>query len=171
MRSFRGSLCRRLATLAVVVFLPMATTACLGSSKRSWTASDVSREAGSPLPTRQVVFLLKSVFLVYGAGVLVEAPSASTADFWGGDDPFGLPPGTTRELAGSDGQLLRFGVRDGGVIDFELEEASGNIYPLRLVQEPGGLSAFDRHGRLLGSVRDAGGHPSFMSGSTIAALP
>ncbi len=157
---------RAVATVLLAAMIPFST-ACFGSFNLTRQLYKFNREVSNDKWIRWIVFLGMAVFPVYAAGFVVDGLFGNSVEFWGGRSPFAMAPGTTREIAGTDGSVLRVTTLEAGVVRLELRDAAGTTHRLHVTQEGDGLVATDADGRILGRVSDLAGTPQL----ELAAAP
>jgi len=145
---------RPIAALLLASFLPVVSTGCFGRFETVRKVYSFNQEVHPNKWVRWSVFLGLILVPVYGSAALFDMIFANTAEFWSGKNPIATVPGTTRTVAGPDGDRARMTLRPDGTVDVLLEPGSGAVQRLVLVREGATVAAYDGDGALVARVGD-----------------
>ncbi len=166
------SLRRFAAVLIVAVLLPAFTTACFGRFALVRKVYGFNQQVSSDKWVRWLVFLGLTFIPVYGFSALFDAIFANSVEFWTGDNPVTAVPGTTRTIAGANGEEAQMTLREDGAIDVVIRKADGREERWRLVQERESVAMYDETGLLFARVGDGpAGVPTLLGPLPPLALP
>ena len=148
---------RIVAAASIAAFLPLATAGCFGRFELTRKVYRFNQEVSPDKWVQWLTFLALNFIPVYGIAVWVDALFANSVEFWTGTNP--ITADASRVLHGPRGEVATTSLLPDGSLELRVREAAGPEHVLRFVREPGGVSAWDAEGRLLGRVFDVGGSP------------
>jgi hypothetical protein len=143
---------RAIAATAIVAFLPLATTACFGKFNLTRKIYTLNKDVSTDKWVQWIAFLVLSIVPIYSIGVVVDTLILNSIEFWTGENPVTARAGEQRAVFGPNGEIATTTLRGDGAIDLEVTEADGTSHYLKLVRELGGVSAYDRDGRLIANM-------------------
>jgi Domain of unknown function (DUF3332) len=151
------------AALVIAGLLPLSTAGCFGNFALTRKVYQYNRDASHDKWVRWLVFLVLNVVPVYTFATMVDAFFANSIEFWTGDNPITMAPGTERVVHGPNGEVARLIVRGPRLLDVDLADSSGRTRSLTVVRESETLAAYDREGRFLMRVGDRAGAPAVLA--------
>lgn len=163
---------RPIAALILASFLPVASAGCFGHFETVRKVYSFNQGVHSDKWVRWAVFVGLVLVPVYGSAALFDMIFANSVEFWSGKNPMAMLPGTTRTVAGADGERARMTLRPDGAIDVLFEGRTGPAERLVLVREGATLAAYDADGALVARVGDGpDGAPRLLAaGAALAAV-
>ncbi len=142
------------AAALLAIFLPVVTTGCFGRFETVHKVYSFNQGVHPDKWVRWAVFLGLMIMPVYGSAAIFDMIFANTVEFWSGKNPMAMVPGSTRTVAGADGERARMTLRPDGAIDVLFEGRTGPERRLVLVREGATLAAYDADGDLVARVGD-----------------
>jgi hypothetical protein len=142
------------AVVLLATFLPVVSTGCFGRFETVRKVYSFNQGVHPDKWVRWAVFVGMMIVPVYGSAALFDMIFANTVEFWSGKNPMAMVPGSTRTVAGPDGERARMTLRPDGAIDVLFEGRSGPESRLVLKREGKTLAAYDADGALVARVGD-----------------
>lgn len=164
---------RRFGAVLVLAFLlPTFTTACFGRFNLVRKVYGFNQEVSGDKWVRWLVFLGLNIIPVYGFSAFFDAIFANSVEFWTGDNPVAVVPGTTRTIAGAHGEEAQLTLREDGSIDVFIRYPGGSEEQWRLVRERQSVAMYGETGALIARVGDGvSGAPALLGPLPTRALP
>jgi hypothetical protein len=153
---------RATAVLALLAFLPLATSGCFGRFQLTRNLYQFNVDVSPDKWVRWFVFLVLAIVPIYFIAAVVDLVFANSVEFWSGKNPI---VASTHTFYGEDGQLARVHFNTDRTVDIVVIDAKGRVQEITVAREGDALAARDKQGLLLARVSDVNGLPEIVQGS------
>ncbi len=143
---------RFVSIVAIVSFVPLATTACFGKFNLTRKVYQLNKDVSPDKWVQWIAFLVLNIIPIYGIATFVDALVLNSMEFWTGTNPVVANAGDQRITYGPNGEVGVATFRADGSIDLDISENDGTSHFLKLVRESGGVSAYDDRGQMIASM-------------------
>ncbi len=157
---------RRAVVVGVLAaFAPLAAGGCFGGFNLTRKVYHFNKKVDRDQWIQWFVFVIISVFPIYGFAMIVDLVIANSLEFWTGDNPIEMTCSGPRVVRAPDGSTATLTYLPGGRMSARLEAADGSVREVWFSHEDDSVVARDADGTLLARVTDVAGLPTVVEGS------
>ena len=151
---------RTTAIVALLAFLPLATSGCFGRFQLTRKLYQFNVDVSPDKWIRWFAFLVLAILPIYLIAGAVDLVFANSVEFWSGKNPIA----STHTFYGEDGQLARVHFNTDRTVDIVVMDGKGDVREIKVAREGDALAARDAQGVLLARVSDVNGLPEIVQG-------
>ena len=152
---------RATAVVALLAFLPLATSGCFGRFQLTRKLYQFNADVSPDKWIRWFAFLVLAIVPIYFIAGVVDLVFANSVEFWSGKNPIA----STHTFYGEDGQLAQVHFNTDRTVDIVVIDGGGTVREITIQREGDALAARDAQGQLLARVTDVGGVPEIVQGT------